>query len=117
MKVELTFPPELLDRIVEDLFERIKPLVTTLGRHKAATEDDVIFDVAGLSEYLEVSKKWVYEQTHLKMIPHFKLGNKQLRFRKKDIDAWLINMKVPCASTYPIKPKKPMLFNKLRRCE
>jgi excisionase family DNA binding protein len=115
MKLELAVPPELLGQIVEELFERIKPLVTTLGKHEAAREDDIIFDVAGLSEYLEVSKKWVYEQTHLKAIPHYKLGNKQVRFKKKDIDAWLCGLRVPFASMSSINPKKPLLFNKLRK--
>lgn len=116
MKLELTLPPELMGQIVEELFERIKPLFTPLNRHEAAREDDVIFDVAGLSEYLEVSKKWIYDQTHLKAIPHYKLGGKQLRFRKKEIDTWLSNHGVPSASIPSINPKKPMLFNKLRKC-
>ena len=106
MKVELTLPPELLDQIVLQLFERLKPLFTA-SKHEAAREDDVIFDVAGLSEYLEVSKKWVYEQTHLHTIPHYKMGNKQLRFKKKDIDAWLCGLRVPSAASMPlISPKK-----------
>jgi excisionase family DNA binding protein len=114
MNIELAVPPELLEKIIEGLFEKIRPLLTPLDKHGAGSEEDIIFDVKELSEYLEVSKKWIYEQTHLKAIPHYKLGNKQVRFRKKDIDAWLCSLKVPSASIPFIKPKKPLLLNKLK---
>lgn len=97
MKVEFTFPPELLNQIVEELFQRVKPLL--MAEKHGEIKKDVIFDVSRLSEYLCVSPKWIYEQTHLKTIPHFKLGNKQLRFRKKDIDRWLDSLKTPSSAS------------------
>ena len=115
MKLELTVPPELLGQIVEELLERIKPLLMQFSRHEQGMEADVIFDVTGLSEYLAVSKKWLYEQTHQKAIPHYKLGNKQTRFRKKEIDTWLNSMRVPSASTPSIKPKNPVLLGRSRK--
>ena len=54
-------------------------------------EDDTIFDVEGLAQYLKVSKQWVYEKVHQNAIPHFKMG-KYPRFRKFKIDAWLRTM-------------------------
>jgi predicted DNA-binding transcriptional regulator AlpA len=45
-----------------------------------------------------VSKKWIYERTQLKEIPHIKV-NGLLRFRKRDIDKWLNSFNVPSVST------------------
>jgi len=68
----------------------LKPVVSGNGKHEA---EDIIFDVKGLQAYLKVSKKWIYERTHLKEIPHLKI-NGQLRFKKKDVDKWLNNYHV-----------------------
>jgi excisionase family DNA binding protein len=85
VKAELTFPLELVDLIADRVIEKLKPIISSNSKH----EDDTVFDVPGLCEYLKIEPKWVYEQTHLKTIPHFKLGNKQLRFKKAEIDAWI----------------------------
>jgi excisionase family DNA binding protein len=91
VKAELTLPPELVDLITDKLLERLKPILSRHEKH----EDDIILDLQGLAQYLKVTPKWIYEQTHLKTIPHLKLTNKQLRFRKKDIDKWLDTLKNP----------------------
>jgi excisionase family DNA binding protein len=41
-----------------------------------------------LGEYLQMSRKSIYEFTHQKKIPFTKVG-RRLRFRKDDIDRWL----------------------------
>ena len=64
------------------------------GKH----EDDIVFDVQRLAEYLAVSKQWIYERSHLKEIPHIKKQG-LLRFRKKDIDKWLDSYKIPAIDT------------------
>lgn len=94
MKAELTLPPEFVDLIADKLIEKLKPILAKNGKQ----EDDVIFDVPGLARFLRVTPKWIYEQTHLKTIPHHKLSNKQLRFKKKDIDKWLDTLKIPAVS-------------------
>jgi len=94
MKAELTLPPELIDLIVNKLLEGLKPLLSKTDK----SEDDIIFDVIGLSKYLGVTSKWIYEQTCLKTIPYLKLNNKRLRFKKKDIDKWLDIHKIPAVS-------------------
>lgn len=95
MKIELTLPPELVDLIVDRLFEKIKPFLAGNGKQDA---ENTIFDVKSLCNYLKVSRQWVYERTHMKEIPHTKI-NGQLRFRKKDIDKWLNSYNVPATST------------------
>ena len=60
------------------------------GKH----EDDIVFDVQRLAEYLTVSKQWIYERSHLKEIPHIKKQG-LLRFRRRDIDKWLDSDKIP----------------------
>jgi excisionase family DNA binding protein len=93
MEFKLILPPESMVQIVEELFQRIRPL---LNHKRCDTKnEDAIFNVPQLSKYLNVSPKWIYEQTHDKAIPHYKLGSKQLRFKKKEIDRWLETLRMP----------------------
>ncbi len=93
MKAELILPPELIDEIVERLFQRLNPVLSNSDKR----EEDVIFDVQKLAEYLSVSNKWIYERTQFKEIPHQKVKG-LLRFRKRDIDKWLDSYNVPAVS-------------------
>ena len=83
----------------------IEGLMPFLSKGQSKETDDVVFDVPGLCEYLKVTPKWVYERTHLKEMPHYKLSNKVLRFRKKDIDKWLESLKTPAISHFTGKLK------------
>ena len=58
MKAELKIPPEFIDEIVEKLCIRLKPFLLGSGKK----EEDVIFDVEGLAQYLKVEPSWVYNQ-------------------------------------------------------
>ena len=90
MKIELDIDTkELAQEIAQEVIKAIRPI---LMKNKA--EDDKLFTVDSLSEYLEVSKGWVYERTHLKEIPYMKVGRFP-RFRKRDIDKWLDSLKTP----------------------
>jgi hypothetical protein len=99
MKAELRFSEEFVDQIADQLIERLKPMIhySGNGNHNA---EDIIFDIKGLSEYLHVTPKWIHERTHLKNIPFYKLSNKQLRFRKSDIDKWLDSLKTPTVNQF-----------------
>ena len=94
MKAELIIPEELVNQIADKVFDKLKPLISGNGKH----EDDVIFDVVGLSQYLRVSTKWIYERTQFKEIP-FKKIKGLLRFRKKDIDRWIDSYNVPAINS------------------
>ncbi len=72
----------------------LRPLIATSSKK----EDDIIFDVPGVCEYLKVSAKWIYERTQLKEMPYLKVKG-LLRFRKADIDKWLNTQHTPAAST------------------
>jgi excisionase family DNA binding protein len=85
---------EDIKAIALEVTKMIKPL---LNRNDKDVED-TIFDVKGLAEYLKVTPKWIYEQTHLKSIPYYKLSNKTLRFKKKDIEKWINSFKNPAIS-------------------
>lgn len=91
------FEPEDLQGIVSAIIEGLKPFLPGKGENRA---EDIMLDVPGLCEYLHVTPKWIHERTHLKEIPYYKLSNKQLRFRKKDIDKWLDSLKTPAISEY-----------------
>jgi excisionase family DNA binding protein len=58
------------------------------------TDEEALLTVESLSDYLHVSKQWVYERVHLKEIPCIKVG-KFPRFKKSEIDFWLETLKVP----------------------
>lgn len=92
MKAELTLPPELVDQIVNKLFEKIKPLLI-----KNDVIEEEILNVSTLAKYLKVTPKWIYERTHLKEIPYYKVGG-QLRFRREDIDNWIRSYRMPAVN-------------------
>lgn len=95
--MKTTFEPEDIQAVADKVAEILKPLlVAKVDR----STDDQIFDIPGLCEYLTVTRKWIHERTHLKEIPYFKLSNKQLRFRKRDIDRWLESLKTPAINPF-----------------
>lgn len=93
--MRISFEIEDKKDIAKIVVEELKPL---LKNNNKTNNDDTIFDVQGLADYLRVSIKWVYERTHLNEIPFLKVGG-HLRFRKKDIDKWLDLFHTPAANT------------------
>jgi excisionase family DNA binding protein len=89
---------ELESQDIEAIAQRVVELLKPILAHRKDEAEDVIFDVQGLAEYLKVSKKWIYERTQLKEIPHIKVDG-LLRFRKRDIDKWLNSFNVPSVNT------------------
>jgi predicted DNA-binding transcriptional regulator AlpA len=85
-----------IQAIAERVLDTLRPYLAGTGREK---QDDAVLDVPGLSDYLHVSPKWIHERTHLKEIPFYKLSNKQLRFRKRDIDKWLDSLRTPAINS------------------
>lgn len=92
---------ELEEGITRRVIQALKPLLQ--GR----PEDDTIFTVSTLAEYLHVSDQWVYERVHLKEIPYIKMG-KFPRFRKSEVDRWMDTMKTPAINplSRPLKMLK-----------
>jgi predicted DNA-binding transcriptional regulator AlpA len=93
MKIDLELQD--IQAIAGQVLDTLKPYLSGTGREK---QDDAVLDVPGLSDYLHVSPKWIHERTHLKEIPFIKLSNKQLRFRKREIDKWLDSLRTPAIS-------------------
>jgi excisionase family DNA binding protein len=89
LKIELE--TQDLDTIAARVIEALRPCLSGKDNGK----DDSVLDVPGLCDYLKVTPKWIHERTHLKEIPFYKLSNKQLRFRKRDIDKWLDSLRTP----------------------
>lgn len=88
--MKIVVEPEDIQAIAEKLVDLLKPYISKIDNKR---HENSVLDVSGLCEYLKVTPKWVYEQTHLKTIPHYKLSGKALRFRRSDIDKWLENLK------------------------
>ena len=86
MKIE-TDPQDVVT-IAQRVSEILKPLILRSEKGKGNDNQDQIFDLKGLAEYLQVTPSWVYKQVSLKTIPYFKVG-KYLRFRRKEIDKWV----------------------------
>ena len=89
---------EIIREITSEVIKAIKPLLN------GKAEDDTIYTVKTLAEYIGVSSQWVYERVHLKEIPYIKMG-KFPRFKKADIDKWLDSLKTP-AVNYLSRPLK-----------
>ena len=76
MKIEID-DTVLIDAIVEKVVERLKPLIS----NSHDSRGDELMDVQALADYLKVKKQWVYEKTHMNIIPYFKVG-KYPRYKK-----------------------------------
>ncbi len=83
MKIEL----EVSD--IERIAERVVEQITPLFNKSHDSNNDELMDVQGLADYLKVKRQWVYEKTHLNIIPYYKVG-KYPRYRKSKIDEWLL---------------------------
>lgn len=85
--MKLDFDQEELDRLADALALEVAKELKALLSPKSQ-DGDVIFTPDTLSTYLHITKDKIYNMTHLKEIPYFKVG-RELRFRKKEIDSWL----------------------------
>ena len=85
MKIEIN-DKELIDTIVKDVVEQLKPLL----QQSVKNDDNELMTVREVAKYLRVKESWVYEKIHTREIPFRKVG-KFPRFRKFDIDLWLVN--------------------------
>lgn len=83
MKAELTFDYQ---ELVKEITDRVIKALTAILSKKQ--EEDIVFTVESLAEYLHVEPSWVYKQVSLKNIPYFKSG-KYIRFKKEAIDRWI----------------------------
>ena len=84
MKIEID-NAQLINDIVEKVVERLKPLIS----NSHDSRGDELMDVKALADYLKVKKQWVYEKTHMNIIPYYKVG-KYPRYKKSKIDEWLL---------------------------
>ncbi len=101
--MKINFEKQDLDTVAERVIEALKPYLT----RKDDGEDDAVLDVPGLCDYIHVTPKWIHERTHLKEIPYYKLSNKQLRFRKRDIDKWLESLRTP--AIHPVSSRMKLM--------
>ncbi|HPB36673.1 MAG TPA: helix-turn-helix domain-containing protein [Syntrophorhabdus sp.] len=102
MNIDFQLSDQDIDSIVDKLEKRLRHLLSK----QSYTSDNEYLDVKSLSEYLHVSKSWVYERTHLNEIPFIKLPSQQgkrsngttsgkVLFKRSAIDAWLERNSVP----------------------
>ncbi|MHC4278099.1 MAG: helix-turn-helix domain-containing protein [Planctomycetota bacterium] len=85
---------QLADAVSVKVLERLKPFFQSKAGSKGPT---VLLTVDELSRLLGVPKSKIYNLVHLKKIPHVKVGQ-SLRFRRKDIDAWLQESYTPAVT-------------------
>jgi len=105
MKAELLIDiKELAQQVAVIVIEAIRPEL------QARRQEPDLFTVETLAKYLRVSQEWIYERVQRKEIPHFKMGEKLLRFRKHEIDQWLDSQAVQACNplSRPLKalPRK-----------
>jgi len=83
MKIEIE--PQDIQSIAERVVELLKPLLSNGEKY---SNEDIVFTVETLSEYLKTDVSWVRKQVSAMTIPFFKTG-KYVRFRKSAIDKWI----------------------------
>ena len=84
MRVEIELTHDDKQDIAALVVESLKPLLSLNG----SKDNDIIFDVPGLAEYLNVPESWVRDRVSNKIIPFFRAG-KYIRFKKPEIDRWI----------------------------
>ena len=100
MKAEMQIDSsELASEIVSAVLKELKPLISDMRQ-----EEEILFSVESLAEYLSVSKQWVYDRVSLNEIPHIKMG-KFPRFKQSAIDKWLDSQRIPAVSQLTSKLK------------
>jgi len=50
------------------------------------------------SEYLNISKSYLYKLTHQQKIPFYKPNGKKIYFKKSELEAWLLRNRVKTSS-------------------
>lgn len=83
MKFEIE--PQDFQAIAERVVELLKPFLLHSEKH---SNEDIVFTVETLSEYLKTDVSWVRKQVSAMTIPFFKAG-KYVRFKKSAIDKWI----------------------------
>jgi excisionase family DNA binding protein len=90
-------------------------LTEILGNGLTQTKSYVpdILDVKQAADFLRLQVTTLYEKTSLKIIPHFKKGNK-LYFKRDELQTWVLDGKVKTngelqseAATYLMHKKQP----------
>ncbi|MFH1415079.1 MAG: helix-turn-helix domain-containing protein [Elusimicrobiota bacterium] len=51
-------------------------------------DNEVVFDAAGVAEYLKIKKNTIYIWVSQKRVPYVKIGRRTV-FLKREIDRWL----------------------------
>lgn len=59
--------------------------------------------VKDIAEYLDVSRRTIYDWVHMGYIPHYKFP-KGIRFRLQEIDNWLKHRHSKGRKTYSLNP-------------
>jgi excisionase family DNA binding protein len=106
LKGEITFPPELISAIADEVMGRLRPVLTGLQTKSPQVDD--LMGIAELSKYLGgVSKDWIYQRTSGNEIPFVKVG-RMIKFRRSDIDQWLAKQSIPAVSPLsgPLPPRQ-----------
>lgn len=70
-------------------------------------EQDALWDVDQVAQYLNLPVSRIYKMTARKAeirMPHIRIGG-QLRFRKADVDAWLLTLSVGLRHGHSTKAK------------
>lgn len=74
-----------IQRIAEKVVELLRPLLANGEKHP---NEDTVFTIKTLSEYLKNDVSWIRKKVAARSIPFFKTG-KYIRFRKSAIDRWI----------------------------
>jgi len=96
LKAEISFSPEIITAIAQEVAGILKPILKGLTPPLGKIDD--LMSVESLGAYLGgVSLDWIYQRTAKNEIPFVKVG-RLLKFRRTDIDRWLSARSVPAVA-------------------
>ena len=99
MQTNIRLEPEEIEAIAEQVANHLEPMIKNGLKAKGAGEP--LLDVPELATELGVKPDWIYKKTADRSIPFIKVG-RFIKFKKSEIDAWLVEQSVRPLSSNPV---------------
>lgn len=99
MQTNVRLESEEIEAIAQQVASHLEPMIKNGLKAKGAGEP--LLDVPELATELRVKPDWIYKKTADRSIPFIKVG-RFIKFKKSEIDAWLVEQSVRPLSSNPV---------------
>jgi excisionase family DNA binding protein len=65
-----------------------------MSKESAPVVDDGLLDAAAIAAYVGIADRYLTDLVAKRKIPHYRIGERTVRFRRSEVDAWLAEQKV-----------------------